>query len=314
MYYTGFKVYCNIDRHFKPEEELMRTLQGLVLICSAVLLIVGCSDSPNITNPSADGTTITLTERPTFIETRPQATIDLFVLQGNPAAVFDKRPPQPPDTGGDPNPNPAHKYAYIVGISDYEGTANDLQYCDDDAMDMKAYFQSQGFTIRMDLDRNATADAITAGLQWLASMAVAGDEVAFAYSGHGAKASGYGSSIISTDLYYVTHGYVAQYWNTINCTKRLFTLDCCVAGDFMPDAYTGEVRALASTTTNSYDAPDLGNGAWTYYFLEGAEDLNMKYAEDCATHAETGMKAWAALYHVRVSPKHVDLYTGMFDM
>lgn len=74
-----------------------------------------------------------------------------------PLVPFDpskKKPPRP-DPGGDvdPNPNPAQKYAYIVGISDYEDTVNDLSYCDDDARDMKAYLQSEGFSCRIDTDR-----------------------------------------------------------------------------------------------------------------------------------------------------------------
>jgi len=282
---------------------------GLMLV-----LIFGCSDSPNINN-STDKPAITLVQRPEFIETRPEAVVSQFILNIEPTEFFNKRPPQPPpDTGQDPNPNPPHKYAYIVGISDYEGTGNDLQFCDDDAMDMKSYFMSQGFTVRMDLDRSATADAITAGLQWLVSSAVAGDEIAFAYSGHGVKVQGYGSSIISTDLYYITHGYVMQYFNGVNCTKKLTTLDACFMGDFHTDTQIGTVMATASTNCYSWDAPDLGNGAWTYFFLEAAEGQNMKYAEDCATYAESGMAAWAAQNHLRVCPKHTDKYTGMFDM
>ena len=280
------------------------------------MLLFGCSESPKITSPDTTGAMVTLVQRPDFIDTRPEAVIQQYILNANIDLSSVSKPPKPPDTGGttDPNPNPAHKYAYIVGISDYEGTANDLQYCDDDAMDFKAYYQSQGFTIRMDLDRNATADNISAGLDWLVSMAVAGDEIAFAYSGHGAKAPGYGSSIISTDLYYVTHGYVMQKVNAANCTKKLVTLDACVIGDFHVDTQTGMVMATASANTNSYDAPTLQNGAWTYYFIEAVEDQGKIFAEDAATYAEAGMKAWAAIYHVRVSPKHTDKYTGKFDI
>ena len=103
--------------------------------------------------------------------------------------------------------------------------------------------------------------------------AAAGDEIAFAYSGHGAKAQGYGSSIISTDLHYVTHGFVMQKINAVTCRKKLVTLDACVIGDFLLDCQTGSIIATTSNSTNSYDAPDLTNGVWTYYFLEGA--INM---------------------------------------
>jgi hypothetical protein len=280
------------------------------------MVIYGCSDTP-VMPENSDVTGLQLVQRPNFVETRPTAEIQSFIkMESQSQAVFKKPPKPPPDTGGgeDPNPNPAHKYAYIVGISDYEGTVNDLNYCDDDAQDMKQMLQGEGFTIRMDLDRNATADAITDGLQWLINNASPGDEIAFCYSGHGAKAPGHGSSIISTDLYYVTHGYVMSYFNAVDCSKKLVTLDACVIGDFHRDAESGTFMATASNKTNSYDAPDLQNGAWTYYFLEAVNDQDMVYAEDVAVYAEDGMEAWAAQYNLPVSPKHTDKYTGMFDM
>lgn len=290
----------------------MKKVLLLMVIGGLILVLSSCSDSPQVTQPDVSG--LTLVERPEFIETRPSDMVSQFVINEAPVQAMEKKPP-PPDPGGDdPNPNPAHKYAYIVGIADYEGTVNDLQYPDDDAMAFKSYYQSQGFTCRVDLNGNATADDITAGLQWLIDNASPGDEICFCYSGHGAKAPGYGSSIISHDLYYVTHGYVMSYFNAANCTKKLVTMDACVLNDFHSDCQTGTMMATASANCNSYDAPDLHQGAWTYFFIEAADDLDMPYAEDCATYAEEGMKAWAKQYRLRVCPKHTDKYTGMFDM
>ncbi len=295
----------------------MKRLLMLVMFGSMLLMLASCSESPTTVPSGTDGT-VTLVPRPEFNDDRPLEVIQQHVIAPSTELLnqLDKKPPpEPPDTGSaDPNPNPAHKYAYIVGISDYEGTMNDLQYCDDDAQEMKSYLQGEGFTIRMDLDRNATADAITAGLQWLIAQAEPGDEIAFCYSGHGAKAPGYGSSIISTDLYYVTHGYVMSYYNAVDCTKKLNTLDCCVAGDFHLDVESGTVMATASANTDSYDVPAFQNGAWTYFFLEGVEVQDIIYAEDAAEYAEAEMKAWARPYHLKVSPKHTDAYTGKFDM
>lgn len=292
----------------------MKKLFLLFALSLSMLLIFGCSETPQITEPTGDATIGVMSQRPQFIDNRPQDVIAQFTLHTDGYSVFKKPTPPPPDTGSDPNPNPAHKYAYIVGISDYEGTANDLQYCDDDAVSMKAYFQSQGFTCRMDLDMAATADAITAGLQWLIDNAAPGDEVLFSYSGHGGNAPTYGSSIISADLYYVTHGYVMSYFNAINCTKKLMTLDACVIGDFHDDVVSGTVMATASDNTSSYDVPTLEHGAWTYFWLEGVNDFNKIYAEDAATYAETEMIAWAKTYRLKVSPIHTDMYDGMFDM
>jgi hypothetical protein len=291
----------------------MKKVLLLFAVSLMMMLMFGCSDSPDVNKPT-DGPTINLVQRPEFIETRPEAVVSQFTLTNVAYETAEKKPPKPPpDPGGDdPNPNPAHKYAYIVGISDYEGSANDLQYPDDDAQAMKSYFQSQGFTCRVDLNRNATADAITAGLQWLIDNAAPGDEIAFSYSGHGAKAPGYGSSIISTDLYYVTHGYVMSYFNGVDCTKKLGALDACQIGDFLNDSENGTVMATASTSCYSWDAPDLGHGAWTYFFLEGTESLI--YAEEIASYAEAGMKAWAKPYRLRVCPSHRDMYDGGFDI
>ncbi len=296
----------------------MKRFFMLLAVCCTLLLVLGCSDTPRITDPGPDTASLgPLVQRPEFVDTRPAVTIESFTMKptADYSAAYKPPKPPPPDTGNaDPNPNPAHKYAYLVGISDYEGTANDLQYCDDDAQEMKSYYQSQGFTIRMDLDRNATAANMQAGFEWLVAMAVPGDEIAFGYSGHGAKYSSYGSCLISTDLYYITNGFVMQYINGANCTKKNITIDACEAGSFLNAGATGEVIATASNSTYSYDAPTLQNGAWTYYWIYAVNNAGKIYAEDAASYAETGMKAWASANHVRVSPAHTDLYTGKLDM
>ena len=295
----------------------MKWLHALVLAATTVLFVFGCSDSPQAPVQSGVDHSIQLVQRPEFIETRPPEVVANFTIgkaEVPTSLVFKRPPPEPPDTSsGDPNPNPAHKYAYIVGISNYQGTANDLQYCDDDAMAMKNWLQGEGFTCRMDLDLSATASAITAGLQWLVDNAAPGDEIAFCYSGHGGRSSA-GSAIVSADLYYVTHGYVMSYFNAANCTKKLATLDACVIGDFHSDTQAGSFMATASARKMSYDAPDLNHGAWTYYWLNGVNEQNLVYAEQAAPYAEDGMIAWAANYNIRVDPKHTDKYTGEMDM
>ncbi len=296
----------------------MKQLFGIALAVLALLLVFACSSTPPTQPGSHVDYSAPLVQRPDFVDTRPADVVANFTLtyQKVPVAVLSKKPaPEPPPdtTSGDPNPNPGHKYAYIVGISDYEGTANDLEYCDDDAMSMRAWLLTQGFTCRMDLDLNATGANITAGLQWLIDNAEPGDEIAFCYSGHGGRSTE-GSAIISADLYYVTHGYVMSYFNAVDCTKKLATLDACVIGDFHLDVVDGTFMATASDRKYSYDAPTLGHGAWTYYWLDGVEDMNLTFAEDAAPYAEDGMEAWAASYRLKVDPKHSDFYTGQMDM
>lgn len=293
-------------------------MQKVLLIALALVLLVlafGCDRSSPPTAPSVDHS-IQLVERPQFVETRPPDVVATYTLKlDQPLNSLEKKPPPPPPdtTSGDPNPNPAHKYAYIIGISDYEGTVNDLQYCDDDALAMKAWLQGEGFTIQMDLDAQATANNIMDGIQWLIDNAAPGDEVAFCYSGHGMKSTE-GSAIISSDLYYIPHGYLMSYFNAIDCTKKLVTIDACVIGDFHSDVEAGTFMATASNRRNSYDAPDLEQGAWTWYWIHGVEVEDLVYAEDAAPYAEDGMIAWAAQYRLKVDPKHTDSYTGDMDM
>ncbi len=295
----------------------------LVLLASLLLVLVfGCSESPRIADsndqiqiPMISGKPVPLVQRPSFVDNRPEAEILNAVLL--PQIGANKKPPKPPpDTGSgggeDPNPNPNNKYAYVVGISNYEGTANDLNYCDDDAREMKAYFQSQGFTVQMDLDLNGTADNIIDGLNWLVSQAEPGDEIAFSYSGHGDKPGQYGSCLISSDLYYVSHDMVMDIFNSANCSKKLVAIDACKIGSFLSDGETGSLVTLASNNTYSYDAPSLQNGAWTYYFIEATG--SMTFGEDISDYAIAGMKAWAKANKIRVSPAYTDKYTGMFDI
>jgi len=295
----------------------MKKLLFLFVACCTFLLIFGCSEAPDVTNPTGQAALGTMVARPEFVDNRTDAVIQQHILTVSQVYNTEKKPPKPPpDTGGgeDPNPNPAHKYAYIVGISDYEGTANDLEYCDEDAQAYKNYLQGEGFTCQMDLDGNATADDITAGLQWLVNNASPGDEICFCYSGHGAKAPGSGSSIISADLYYVTHDYVMSYFNGADCTKKMAVMDACVLGDFLSNVENGTMFATASTSSSSYDWPPFEHGAYTYFWLEAVNGQGMIYAEDAASYAKAEMKAWARSYKIRATPSYSDKYDGMFDM
>ncbi|MBK7142992.1 MAG: caspase family protein [bacterium] len=293
----------------------MKRLLLLLCMLAAISAFYGCSDNSPVTGPDEGANTPgTLVQRPEFVDNRPEAVKLSFTKFGIVSETVDREDP-PAISAADPNPTPAHKYAYVIGISDYDGTTNDLTYCDDDARDVIAFLTSQGFTVRSDIDYSASSANIQAGLIWLRDAAVAGDEIAFFYSGHGTKIRPTGgSSIISRDLYYLTHTYVMGYLNAAACTKKTINLDACVIGDFLADCKTGTVLSTASVSKYSYDAPDLQNGAWTYYFLYGATNGGLIYNEAISTYAEVNMKAWATANKLKVDPSHKDLYTGDLDI
>jgi hypothetical protein len=246
---------------------------------------------------------MTGTVRPDFatIDNRPSNVIAMFQVTDK-----DATPVKPVTTtakGG--------KYALIIGISDYAGTANDLQYCDDDAIDWKAVLQADGYTVTTLIDGNATKSAIEAAVNTLASQSVAGNTIAFCYSGHGSK-----GNIISADLYYISYTWFKTKFAAATSTKMMFCFDACQIGYMTNLSAAGRVIAVASSkTTYSYDGDaTMKNGVFTYYQMKGFTDNGYVYFEPDCSYACTQMKNWATANRVKVAPSYVDSYTGDFAL
>jgi PKD repeat protein len=206
-------------------------------------------------------------------------------------------------SGGD-----VDKYALVIGISDYEGTANDLNYCDDDAQDWKNFLQSEGYTVTMLTDNQATADNIEAKIIQLLADEDGDDYVVLTYSGHGYDYTGYGSCIISHDLYYITHGFFESYFDTADSQHIYFAFDACEIGGFQGLIDSNRVGAFASNRRLSYDGDSsMQNGVFTYYQMEGW-DIYDNFEENAA-YAVQNMKDWAPRF-IKVDPFYVDQFTG----
>ena len=244
----------------------------------------------------------TFTVRPDFatVDDRPESVIaDFQVIETQPVELLK-------------NAAKGAKYALVVGISNYSGTANDLQYCDDDAMDWKARLQTEGYTVTSLLDLNATKSAIEAAINTLASQSIAGNEIAFVYSGHGSS-----GNIISTDLYYISSSWFKTKFSTAKSTKMMFSFDACQIGAMATALNaTGRVIAVASDTKKySYDGNStMKNGVFTYYQMIGFDNLGYIYLEPDCQYACDQMKIWAKSAHVRVAPSYVDSYSGSFNL
>jgi hypothetical protein len=265
------------------------------LLASAVLQ--SCSKDELNTNPEQP----TWTVRPDFatLDDRPQEVIAMsHVTEGDakPVELIKGK------SGG--------KYALVIGISDYTGTQNDLTYCDDDATDWKTRLVKAGYTVVSLLDLNATKTNIDAAVKDLASRAVAGNEIALCYSGHGSK-----GNIVSTDLYYIGSKYFATMFANATSTKMMFCFDACQIGAMTTDLNApGRVIVVASNkTTYSYDGDaTMKNGVFTYYQMIGFEQLNYTYLEQDSQYACDKMTAWAKINRVRVAPSYTDTYPGYF--
>ncbi len=194
--------------------------------------------------------------------------------------------------GGGGGDGVVHKWAVIVGISDYKAIS-DLSYCDEDATDWYNYIVNV-----MDYDyvrvlgdthssnypsyyALATEHNVKQALNWLAG-ADADDEVAFITSGHG-SGDGQGSSYLCMwdcnsgengedgNLYDTELAAIVGTWSA---DKIFIFVDHCYSGGLIPEiqALSNADKVYMTTTCTDngygYDDSQHHNGAWTYYFLE----------------------------------------------
>lgn len=162
-----------------------------------------------------------------------------------------------------------NKYALVIGIADYRGVVYDLNYCDDDAMEWKNFLEGKGYTVFTLIDKQAKADTIAAEINNLLALEDGNDHVVLTYSGHGGKVSGYGSCIISHDLYYMDHSWFESKFAGADSPHIYFTFDACEIGDFQGLVTSNRVGAFASDNEYSWETSEFQNGVFTYYEMEG---------------------------------------------
>lgn len=90
--------------------------------------------------------------------------------------------------------------ALLVGINAYPNPSNHLRGCINDIVDMEYFIASKNKiypkeNIRTLTDSKATKKSILTGLNWLLLGAIAGDQILFQYSGHGAQIPSHSSAI-----------------------------------------------------------------------------------------------------------------------
>jgi len=273
-------------------------LAFVIFLASAVLQSCTKEDELN-TDPYQP----TWTVRPDFalLDDRPQDVIAKFQMTENDAKPIELA-----------NVKSGGRYALVIGISDYSGTANDLTYCDDDATDWDVLLKNAGYSVTKLLDRNASKAAIEIAVNTLASLSIAGNEIALCYSGHGSK-----GNIISTDLYYIGSKWFKTKFANSTSSKMMFCFDACQIGAMATDLnYTGRVISVASNKTSySYDGDKtMQNGVFTYYQMNGFETEHYIYVEPDSQYACDQMIKWAKSYRIRVAPSYLDSYLGDFPL
>jgi len=216
------------------------------------------------------------------IEITPKITVKGPASRGKPA-----KPLLQAATGILGEPLKGNKYAIIIGISDYNGAANDLQYADDDALDMlKALIEVYGYprgNIRLLIsdygENNATKQDILDAISWLKSKVEAGDEIVFFYSGHGARGKANDGDSENIDEAIVPwectadsliwDGELAQLFSSFATSRIIFIFDSCYSGGMTDLKADGRIILMACSENGlSYEFESLQNGQFTYYLID----------------------------------------------
>jgi metacaspase-1 len=223
----------------------------------------------------------------------------------------------------DQQPTLIDKWAVVIGISDYQGTGNDLLYPDNDANDMYNYLVSVGYPtshiVRL-LNSQATASTIIAAINWMNSHEThTTSECVFFYSGHGTTYTndpdGDGEytdeAIVGYNLVSILDGQLKQRFQTFNSHKILLIFDSCYCGGMNDIETSGRLLDMACQETQlSWDGtPSMNNGVFTYYYMQGL--YNYDSGEGAQSYASPrAHNAVLQLYGATMTTRQCDYYTG----
>ena len=165
------------------------------------------------------------------------------------------------------------KWAVFIGISDYDGNANDLWNPHNDALEMKQILEADGYNYALALDGTATKDNFEVMLNWLIANEGPNSEVVFFYSGHGARtadgswetdveADGYDECLVSWDSRAITDSYMADKFNQMESNHIAAIFASCHSGGMFDEASENRngVLYIAAAEADQY--------GWDYLLLE----------------------------------------------
>jgi hypothetical protein len=165
------------------------------------------------------------------------------------------------------------RYAIVIGISDYPGKSNDLQYADDDASSVRdALVNVYGFdsgNVVCLIDSQATAEAIFSTVGAVGQKATADDEVIFFFSGHGAKGRAsdgdkekIDEAIVAhngSELVFIWDGQLKGLFSNFAASRIIFAFDTCLSGGMTDLAASGRIVNMAATEGGIHTREMLGD-------------------------------------------------------
>jgi Caspase domain len=137
-------------------------------------------------------------------------------------------------------------FALMVGISDYQGTANNLAYTDEDAVKMAESLRRAGVLADQSVvltNAQATIAGVRAAFQRVAAQAGPNDTFLFFYSGHGTQTrstpsasepDGKEEAIVMVDGL-ISDDEMATMFRQVRAGTSIIALDACFSGGFSRD-------------------------------------------------------------------------------
>lgn len=173
-------------------------------------------------------------------------------------------------------------YVVSVGISDYQGTRNDLRLPHNDAATIEwVYKQNKNAEVKLLRNDRATVANVKSAMRTLFSKAKANDIVVLYFSGHGVK-----GGFVCYDGY-LQYSDVATAMNNSKCNSKMVFADACFSGAIRDNAkvsssynsFGKNIMLFLSCRSNevSIETPRMTNGFFTYalqHGLRGGADKN----------------------------------------
>ena len=124
-------------------------------------------------------------------------------------------------------------WAVIVGVANYEEEEAKLNYCDDDAYKMYAFFKSPAGgaipdeRIKLLIDEDATGQNISKALRYVSENALSEDVIIFYFSGHGSSNALLARDFTRNYTGVINHSDINNYINNTKAKFAYCIVDAC---------------------------------------------------------------------------------------
>jgi hypothetical protein len=180
-------------------------------------------------------------------------------------------------------------YAILIGISDYPGTSNDLQYCHRDAMDMRdlliSNFFFQASNIQLLINSSAMKFNIKTAIESMINVTTDNDVIFFSYSGHGYRDTQHSYLVPFDGLLgpKINGSELATWFNELRFKQMYVIIDACYSGGILDALSNPKIYGMMACENNelSYESDSLHNGVFTRYFINAfSRGANQRYLHD----------------------------------